>query len=382
MYERKHLREIEGYIPGLQPDSAAIKLNTNENPFPPSPKVIARLADVRPSMLQRYPDPSATAFRLAAARVHGLSLDQVVVTNGGDELLRLALATFSDPGRPVGVVTPGYGLYSVLADLHEAPLSSVRLTETWQMPEATASRWNAAGAQLAFLTNPHAPSGTLFPIDAIERLAASFRGVLVIDEAYVDFVDPAQGYDATKLIARYPNVLLLRTLSKGYSLAGLRLGYGLADVALIQPIIGKTKDSYNIDAIAQLLGAAALDDQVHASASWEAVRVEREKLACDLRNLGLDVVSSQTNFLLVSILPQRNGRNARDVYAKLIERNIYVRWFDVERLRDKLRITIGAAAENAALLDALREIIGGVEGAGPARGQRLGPRTAPGNPSF
>jgi len=356
MYERTHIRRIEGYEPGLQPDGDAIKLNTNENPFPPSPRVMARLAHVLPIMLQRYPDPLAMAFRLVAARVHGLVPDQILATNGGDELLRLALATFVDPDRPVGIVSPGYGLYSVLAAFHRAPLSEVPLTETWQLPERTASRWNTDGAQLAFLTNPHAPSGALFPMMAIERLAASFQGVLVIDEAYVDFVDPAMGYDTTKLIARYPNLLLLRTLSKGYSLAGLRLGYGLGDESLIRPILSKTKDSYNVDAIAQLLGASALDDQAHARVCWEVVRRERDMLSRDLQDLGFDVAPSQTNFLLVSVPAHGKRDEARELYGKLVERKIYVRWFDTARLRNKLRITIGTPEENATLVRVLRQI--------------------------
>jgi histidinol-phosphate aminotransferase len=357
MYERKHIRQIAGYVPGFQPDGSAIKLNTNENPFPPSPRVMARLADVQPFMLQRYPDPSAAAFRSAAGRAHGLAPNQVVATNGGDELLRLALATFSDPGRPVGIVSPGYGLYSVLADLHQAPTADVPLTETWQLPESTAHHWNEAGAQLAFLANPHAPSGVLFPIAAIESLATSFRGVLVIDEAYIDFVDPSFGYDATALIARCPNILLLRSLSKGYSLAGLRLGYGLGDEGLIHPILAKTKDSYNVDAIAQLLATAALDDQNHARFSWEVVRRERDILSGRLRDLGFDVAPSQTNFLLASIPARNTDVDVPALYARLMARKIYVRWFDADRLRDKLRVTIGTPEENAALVGAIEQIM-------------------------
>src|ERR1700751_740705 len=138
MHERTHIRQIEGYVPGLQPNGDDITLNPNENPFPPSPRVMARLADVLPIMLQRYPDPSATAFRLVAARAHGLAPQPVVVTNGGAELLRLTLTPFADPDRPVGIVSPCYGLYSVLAALHRAPLSEVLLSETWQLPERTA----------------------------------------------------------------------------------------------------------------------------------------------------------------------------------------------------------------------------------------------------
>ena len=318
---------------------------------------MARLADILPVTLQRYPDPSASAFRLAAARVHGLAPDQIVATNGGDELLRLALTTFADPGRPIGIVSPGYGLYSVLAAVHQSPLSEVPLTDTWQLPESTASRWNAAGAQLAVLTNPHAPSGALFPIATIERLAASFEGVLLIDEAYVDFVEPAAGCDTTKLLARCPNVLLLRTLSKGYSLAGLRFGYGLGDERLIKPILGKTKDSYNVDTIAQLLAASALDDQAYARASWEAVRKERATLSRHLRDIGFGVAPSQANFLLVSVPAHRPGSDATELYAKLMDRKIYVRWFDAARLRDKLRVTVGTPEENSALIRALRQIM-------------------------
>jgi histidinol-phosphate aminotransferase len=361
MLERAHIRRMVGYVPGLQPAAGAIKLNTNENPFPPTPAVMARLADVLPLTLQRYPDPLANELRRVVARLHGIASDQVVATNGGDELLRLALTTFADPGRPIGIVTPSYGLYSILAALHRAPLSDVALDEAWRLPHQTASRWNADGAQLALLTNPHAPSGTLFPIAGIERLASSFKGVLLIDEAYVDFVDPTAGYDATRLVKRHPNVLLLRTLSKGYSLAGLRLAYGLGDASLIEPILGKTKDSYNVDAIAQLLGATALEDQAHARASWDAVRAERGRLSRDLLGLGLGVAPSQGNFLLVSVPEEGNRPDAHQVYTDLMQRSIYVRWFDADRLRDKLRITIGTQNENAVLVSALREIMGRME---------------------
>jgi histidinol-phosphate aminotransferase len=356
MYERAHIGRMGGYIPGTQPRIGAIKLNTNENPFPPGPRVMAQLADVPARVLQRYPDPLAEEFRCAAARRHKLLPNQVVATNGGDELLRLVLTTFVDPGRCVGVTAPSYGVYSVLAAVHQAPISAVPLTEAWQLPEDSASRWNADGAQLAIVTNPHAPSGMLTPIEAIERLAASFRGVLLVDEAYVDFVDPALGHDTTKLVAQHPNLLLLRTLSKGYSLAGLRLGYGLGNAALVAPILNKTKDSYNIDSIAQLLGAAALDDSVHAKASWHYVREERRLLTKALSKLGFVVGPSEANFVL-ALVPEAPGwRNARDLHAKLEERRIYVRWFDENRLRDQLRISIGTSEENQAFVNAIEEL--------------------------
>jgi histidinol-phosphate aminotransferase len=355
-YERTHIGKTRGYIPGIQPRTDAIKLNTNENPFPPSPRVMARLADISARMLQRYPDPLAEEFRRAAARRHGLQPDQIVATNGGDELLRLALTTFVDLGRAVGVATPSYGMYSVLAAIHQAPVSAVPLTEVWQLPDEAANRWNADRAQLAIVTNPHAPSGMLAPIDAIERLAVSFRGVLLVDEAYVDFVDPALAHDATRLIARHPNLLLLRTLSKGYSLAGLRLGYGLGNAALVAPILNKTKDSYNVDGIAQLLGTVALEDSAHAEASWEYVREQRRLLTQALAELGFLIDRSEANFVMASVPASPRWRDARDLQSKLESRRIFVRWFDEAGLRDRLRISIGTTEENRALVSAIEEI--------------------------
>ncbi|MGA0565318.1 histidinol-phosphate transaminase [Ancylobacter sp. VNQ12] len=357
-YERPHIAHMAGYIPGTQPGTDAVKLNTNENPFPPSPRVMAGLADIAGRALQRYPDPLAGEFRRVAARRHGLTPEQVIATNGGDELLRLVLTTFVDPGRPVGVVAPSYGVYSVLADVHQAPLSTVSLTDAWHLPDEAADLWNADGAQLVILTNPHAPSGKLAPIEAIERLASALTGVLLIDEAYVDFVDPALAHDATKLIERHPNLLLLRSLSKGYSLAGLRVGYGLGDAALVAPMLAKTKDSYNVDAIAQTLGSAALDDIAHATASWDFVREQRRLLAQRLITLDFDVGASEANFLLASVPADPGWRDAKDLHAKLESRGIYVRWFDEDRLRDRLRISIGTQEENWTLVRAIEELRG------------------------
>jgi len=259
-YERAHLKAMHGYTPGQQPDTPAIKLNTNENPYPPGPAVAHALSSFPLNMLQRYPDPLAGAFRASVARLHRLAPANVIATNGGDELLRLALTTFLDPGKPLGLLTPSYSLYSVLATIHGSPLASVPLGNDWSVPDNTAERWNAAGVPLAIMTNPHAPSGTLASAAGLHKLALAFRGVLLVDEAYVDFVDPEIGHETSTMVAAYPNVLLLRTLSKGYSLAGLRLAYGLGAAELVAPMLSKTKDSYNVDAIAQAVGAAALED--------------------------------------------------------------------------------------------------------------------------
>jgi histidinol-phosphate aminotransferase len=268
------------------------------------------------------------------------------------------LTTFLDPGKPLGVLTPSYGLYSVLAAIHGSPLAGVPLGDDWSVPDDTAERWNAAGAPLAIVTNPHAPSGTLASAAQLHELALTFRGVLLVDEAYVDFVDPAIGHETSTMVAACPNVLLLRTLSKGYSLAGLRLAYGLGAADLVAPMLSKTKDSYNVDAIAQAIGTAALDDAGYAAASWEAVRNERRALDLTLTALGLRSAPSQANFLLATVPAGARWHSAENLYRSLMARRIFVRWFDEEGLRDKLRISIGTPEENRQLLDALR-LLGG-----------------------
>lgn len=353
---RTHLHDMQGYVPGEQPGVGAIKLNTNENPYPPSPAVVTALSKITARALQRYPDPMALGFRETAAQLHNLQPDQVIATNGGDELLRLAVTSFVDPGRAIGVVTPGYGVYSVVSAIHEAPLSTVPLSVNWDLPDDTAAHWNADGAQLAFITNPHAPSGALFAFDAIGRLAEVFQGVLLIDEAYVDFVDPALKHDATQLLVRHPNVLLLRTLSKGYALAGLRMAYGLGQKALIAPMLAKTKDSYNVDAIAQILGQVALEDSGYAQSTWIAIRDERARLIRELQEIGLGVEPSQTNFVLASVPPNSRWGSARALYQALQARSIHLRWFDQERLRHRLRISVGLPKENNALLATFRDL--------------------------
>jgi histidinol-phosphate aminotransferase len=285
-----------------------------------------------------------------------LDRDQVIATNGGDELLRLALTTFVDPGRSVGVVTPSYGVYSVMSAIHQAHLSCVPLTAEWGLAPDTAARWNSDGAPLALITNPHAPSGALFSLATIDRLAAEFQGVLLVDEAYIDFVDPDLKHDATPLIAKHSNLVLLRTLSKGYGLAGLRLAYGLGRTGLIRPMLTKTKDSYNVDAVAQALGKAAILDQQYASASWKHVRQERIRVTRGLEDLRFQVAPSQTNFILTSPLSDV-CLDAVSLYRELQKHGIYVRWFEDDRLGGSLRISIGNIDENNALLSCIGKLI-------------------------
>ncbi len=355
-YERAAIARMQGYSWGEQPeDPRTIKLNTNENPYPPSPAVGQALAAFDPQQLRRYPNPTASKFRNLAAAHFGLQPAQVLATNGGDELLRLAFTTFLAPGQPFAMASPSYSLYPVLAAVAEAPVLEIPLDTAWQLPNDFAAQLNAANVGLCCLVNPHAPSGTLLPQSSLAAIAKVFRGVLLVDEAYVDFVDPALAQDSTQLVRDHDNVLLLRTLSKGYSLAGLRFGFGLAQTNLITPMLTKTRDSYNLNAISQVLAEAAFQDQAHASRSWQLVREQRQLLAAALATLGFRMPPSQANFLLAQV--PAAGPNAAQLYQGLKQQGILVRYFPTPGLDDKLRISVGSAEENQALLQALRTLL-------------------------
>ncbi|HEX4355618.1 MAG TPA: aminotransferase class I/II-fold pyridoxal phosphate-dependent enzyme, partial [Polyangiales bacterium] len=217
---------MHGYVPGKQPRSSdTIKLNTNENPYPPAPGVFEALTGIPSDALRRYPEPLATEFRTAVAAQHSVEADQIVAVNGGDELLRLAITTFVEPHTPIGVLAPSYSLYPVLAAVNDSPVISVPAGADFSVPRDFAEHVNKSKVNLSLLVNPHAPSGFLTTPAQIAELADRLDGVLLVDEAYVDFVDPALQHDLVPLLREHDNLLLLRTLSKGYSLAGLRFGY-------------------------------------------------------------------------------------------------------------------------------------------------------------
>ena len=356
-YERDNIRRMQGYVWGEQPaDTGTCKLNTNENPYPPSPAVQKTLASFDAGALRTYPQPTADALRAALAEHHGLGRDNVIVANGGDEGLRMAITTFVEPGSPLGTAQPSYSLYPVLAQVHDAPVAEAELTGAWLPPADFARRMNAAGAQLTCLPNPHAPSGCLFDAGYVRDLAGELDGVLLVDEAYVDFVDPALKYDAVSLLHSIDNLLILRSFSKGYSLAGLRLGYVLGHTGLIEPMLTKTRDSYNVNEFGQGLGLAAFLDRDHAESTWAAVRRSRDRLADELASLGFTAPPSQANFLLAEA-PPSFALTARELYLALKERGILVRYFDAPRLRDKLRITVGTPDQNTRLVAELTALL-------------------------
>jgi histidinol-phosphate aminotransferase len=357
-FTRPMIQSATGYVPGEQiEDTGIIKLNTNENPYPPAPALRQALQSFDLTRLRQYPQPTALTFRDAAASMHGVSPQCILATNGGDELLRLAITTFVDPGEHIGYANPSYSLYPVLAELHGAKVFDVPLDERWHPGADFAQRMNEANAKLVFVVNPHAPSGTLLDVNAIETLARELNGVLVLDEAYVDFVDPALKHNAIPLVKRLDNVLILRSFSKGYSLAGLRFGYGIGSANLIEPMQSKTKDSYNTDVLGQLLATTALSAREYAQGTWGKVRDSRTKLTEDLTARGYSVEPSHANFVLATV-PKTPAPSAQQLYEGLKARGILVRYFGLPRLEQRLRITIGTPAENAALLDAL-DALGG-----------------------
>ena len=350
-YERANVARMSGYVYGEQPaERDIVKLNTNENPYPPSPAVSRALSQFDAADLRRYPPATADELRRLVASRYGVETDNVVVTNGGDEGLRLAVTTFADPGNVFGTAKPSYSLYPVLAAVQDCVLAEIPLDADWTPPDDFASRLNAAGARLTCLVNPHAPSGVLISRQAIATIAEHLDGVLLVDEAYVDFVDPGLGHDLVPLLRKHENLLLLRTLSKGYALAGLRVGFLIGNESLIQPIVSKTRDSFNVDAIAQSLAGAALNDRAYAERRWEDIRRERDRLTEAMRARDYRVADSQANFVLVRV------PRAADVFHRLRQRGIFVRYFDQPRLSDCLRVTVGTPEQNDKLLDAMDKI--------------------------
>lgn len=360
-YERPNIRDMAGYTWGEQPaQKQVIKLNTNENPYPATASVAETLKNLRVDELRRYPQPFADGFRDVAAAAHGVTRDNIMATNGGDELLRLAITTFVDAGQTLGMAEPSYSLYPVLAAVQGCYVSRVNLNEDWSLPQDFAAQLNAAGARLAFVVNPHAPTGQLLTVSCLREIARQFDGVLVIDEAYVDFIDPARNYNAVPLIHEFDNVMLLRTMSKGYSLAGLRFAYGIGSASLLAPMLYKTRDSYNTDALSQHLATAALAARDEAALNWQKVRDQRVRLSSALSDLGFAVVPSESNFVLATVpavppaSPESGNKLAQRLYQGLKDDGILVRYFDQPRLRDKLRITVGTAQENTQLLQRLQ----------------------------
>ncbi|HEY9632039.1 MAG TPA: histidinol-phosphate transaminase [Coleofasciculaceae cyanobacterium] len=346
-YFRPNINDMSGYVPGEQPQpgTKVIKLNTNENPYPPSPAALQVLQELGGEFLRRYPDPMAGPFRQSASQVLGVPADWILVGNGSDDLLTMIIRACSEPGRRVVYPMPTYVLYRTLTQIQGAEFVEVPYHEDYGLP--IEQLIDAQGA-ITFVASPNSPSGTTAPVELLDKLAAQLSGVLVVDEAYVDFAES----DALELVNKYDNVIVLRTLSKGYSLAGLRLGFGVANPKLLEGLI-KVKDSYNLDAIACAVGAAAIADQNHKNTNAQKIKASRTQMADALKDLGFHVLPSEANFLLA----QSPLGNAQPLYQMLKQQGILVRYFNQPRLDDKLRITVGTPEQNETLLKVLGELM-------------------------
>ena len=347
-YQREILKDVAGYVPGEQPQIPnIIKLNTNENPYPPSAKVLEAIRNAAPDALRRYPDPLAVRFRAACAKRYGYDGPEwVAVGNGMDELLAVAVRAFVDPGDDILTTYPTYTLYETLARLHGARCVLVDLDDDFQLTDA----FFATKARLCILPRPNAPSGVCPPREQVERLCRTFEGIVIIDEAYVDFADE----DCMDFPKRFENAIVMRTFSKSFSLAGMRLGTAVARPGIIDEFM-KVKDSYNLNALSQAAGIAAMEDYEAMEANIIKVRATRERLARTLHAMGFRVPPSQSNFLLA----QWDGKpSAREIFDALRARAIIVRYFNARRLDNAVRISVGTDDQIDALLTALREIIG------------------------
>ncbi len=347
-YFRTAVDATTGYIPGEQPKPGTkiLKLNTNENPYPPSPNAMAVLRTIDSEWLRRYPDPYAKDFCLAVSEVLEIPTDWIIVSNGSDELLSVIIRTCAEGSdRPVVYPMPTYVLYRTLATLQPANAVEINYLPDFQLP---IDKLAAAKGAVTFIASPNSPSGHIVLLDDLRELAQRLSGILVIDEAYVDFAE----YSALSLVQEFENIVILRTLSKGYSLAGLRMGFGIANPKLLSGLF-KVKDSYNIDAIATLVGAAAMRDQAYKNQCAEKIKKSRKHLTINLKNLGFTVLNSHGNFVLAT--PPEG--NAADLYLQLKAHGILVRYFKQPGLEDKLRITVGTEEQNQTLIERLTDFV-------------------------
>ena len=346
-YFRENIERMVGYVPGEQPtDPEVVKLNTNENPYGPSELVMAALGNMSGEQLRRYPEPTAIMFRETAAKVLGFSPEQIICGNGSDELLTMATRAFVGPQGLIAYPVPTYSLYRTLAHIEDAGFLEIPFGTDWSLPEELYS----SGANLTLLCNPNAPSGTMIEPDEVAHLAKKLDGVLVVDEAYVDF---AQN-NCLELIEKHKNVLVLRTLSKGYSLAGLRFGYGVGSAKLIAGL-NKVRDSYNCDAVSVLLASEALSDQESMQKNARKVKDERERLGDRLRAAGFEMPESQANFLLAH-MPAKCPLTAKGLYKELKQHKVYVRYLEQSHLTNCVRITVGTPEQNETLLQTMRQV--------------------------
>ena len=340
----RHVRKLAGYVPGEQPKSkTVVKLNTNENAYPPSPKCAEVLKKFDLDRLRRYCDPDCTALREALAKLNHTTPDRIFVGNGSDEILALSAKTFVENDEAIGSLDPSYSLYQTLAAIRDVEWKGVAdiRPSTFNLQPSTS---------LFLLTNPNAPTGEWREPEAIKKFAKKFKGVVLVDEAYGDFARGNCMSLATAADNR--NIIVMRTFSKSFSLAGLRVGYCVGPKNLIDALV-KVKDSYNVDAIAQAVALAAVKDIAWMKANVAKIIETRRWFTAELEKRGWDVIPSESNFVFAK--PPK--LSAAAIFNALKQRNIFVRYFSGPKTADRLRVTIGTPAQMKKLLAALDSIM-------------------------
>jgi len=358
---RTLVRKLQPYIPGEQPRiKGLIKLNTNENPYPPAPSVLETVRAAVDGRLRLYPNPTCAPLRERLAKLHRCQPENIVVGNGSDELLAMAVRAFVEPGHPynngrfrhtVQYFDPSYSLYPVLAEMHGSVASATPLNPDFTMPtlqELRRGRAHVFNAALTFITTPNAPSGRSIPLAQLDKLCGAHRGVVVLDEAYVDFA----GENAMSLALKYSHVLVARTFSKAYSLCFQRVGYFVGNSGLIGAL-HKIRDSYNVNGLGQVAALATLDALPCYRDGFKRIIATRERVSRELGLLGFEVIPSATNF----IMAQPPKFPAAEWLKKLRDRKILVRWFSQPAVEEYLRITIGTDEEMDLFLKETRSIL-------------------------
>lgn len=348
-----HVRDLQPYAPGLQPvETGWVKLNTNENPYPPSPDAEAAIRAEAGERLRLYPDPVSRALREAVAEHHGLpGGGHVCIGNGSDDVLNLLMRAFCSREKAAAYTFPGYSLYPVLAAIGNGRIVPIEFDRTMRLD---VEKLAATEANILFLTSPNAPTGVAFSNEEIGKLAEAFPGIVVVDEAYADFAEE----NAVGLLEIHSNLCVTRTFSKSYGLAGLRVGYLLGDPALVG-IIDRVRDSYNVNRLSQVGALAALRDQEYLRGTVEKIKRTRERVRGDFERQGWFTYPSRTNFLFTEP-KDRDGNSGKDVakalYEFLLEHRILVRYFPSHDLTSRfLRISVGSDREMSILGEKLDE---------------------------
>lgn len=348
-YWSKVARRLEPYIPGEQPkDKMYIKLNTNELPYPPSPRVLAAMKAAVNESLRLYPTPTCDELRTCIARYYGLNLEQVFVGNGSDEVLAFAFMAFFDPGEPIMFPDITYSFYPVYAELFNIDYQLVPLAADFSLP---VEKFFTGNGGIIF-PNPNAPTGQYIGLAAIEEiLKRNTERIVLVDEAYIDF----GGQSSVSLIDKYPNLLVVQTLSKSRALAGLRVGFALGQANLIEGLrrVKNSVNSYTLDRVALAGAQAAFEDEAYFQETRRKVIATREETVVRLVPLGFTVIPSQANFVFI----RHRSVPARHIYQQLREKGILVRYFDKPRINEFLRVSIGSDAEMTAFINTLTEII-------------------------